>query len=70
MTNRDDDEQRLASGWGARPPRPAKDADAVRAMRDEPGAQNPDESAGDELVDREDEENLAQGDPLSGNPPA
>jgi hypothetical protein len=72
MTDRDDEERRLASGFGARPPRPSKEPGADRAVTGQLAgtdpAGGPGDATGDE-VDGLEEENFAQADPLSGNPP-
>jgi hypothetical protein len=70
MTDRDDEERRLASGWGARSPRQAGDR-ARQDEREDRVAHPEGVGQGDQPEDeREEEANLAQGDPLSGNPPA
>jgi hypothetical protein len=75
MTDRDDEERRLASGFGARPPRPSKEPGADRAVTGQPVGAGPaggrDDARGDDgdTVDETEEENFAQADPLSGNPP-
>ena len=61
----EDEERRLASGWGAKEPRPATDPDPIeRAATEDRKLDDPEASANEN-----EEANLAQGDPLSGNPP-
>ena len=62
----EDEERRLASGRGAKEPRPATDPDPIeRAAIEDRKLDDPEASASEN-----EEANLAQGDPLSGNPPS
>ena len=62
----EDEERRLASGRGVTGPRPATDPDPIeRAAMEDRKLDDPEASASEN-----EEANLAQGDPLSGNPPS